>query len=78
MRICPSCSESWPEDRFNNRHPDCFRCRAGSLSVAFAGGRSQFHDQTHKEYVTQVKTEAKRNGYDVVPVGRGTFYGGVK
>lgn len=78
MRECPSCRVEWPEDRFNDRHPDCFKCRAGSLNVAFAGGRQQFHDQTHKEYVTQLTTEAKRNGYDAVPVGKPAFYGGVK
>ena len=33
MRTCPSCQRELPEDRFNPRWPDCFRCRTKSLRL---------------------------------------------
>lgn len=75
MRICPECTTEWPEDRFNPKFPQCFRCRAAGISVTFAGGKQVFHSQTDREGQERTIREAKANGYDVVPVGKGTYGG---
>lgn len=69
MRTCPSCSHDWPEDRFNDKHPECFRCRAGSIQVSFGPAGKQFwHDTTTKEFNDRQIREARSNGLDPVPV----------
>lgn len=75
MRDCPSCLRAWPEDRFNGRDPECFKCRASSISVTFAGGKQVFHDQTDKQGQERTIREGKMNGLDPVPVGKGTYSG---
>lgn len=77
MRNCPSCHQDWPDDRFNTRSPDCFRCRSKGIGVAFAGGRSNFNKHTRKEYIDRAFNDAKRNGYEIVPAGNTVFAGGI-
>lgn len=68
MQTCPSCGRDWPDDRFNGVHPECFKCRASTLSVGFGTlGREFFHNTTVLEYTTNQYKEAKRNGMDIVP-----------
>lgn len=68
MRICPSCNQSWSEDRFNPSFPECFRCRSQSVAVSFGvRGKAQFHDITIKEYNDRQVREARANGLDPVP-----------
>lgn len=75
MRICPSCTQEWPEDRYNSKFADCFRCRARTVSVSFAGGKEIFHSQTVKEGQDRTVREAKANGYDPVPAWTSTYAG---
>lgn len=77
MRNCPDCKEDWPEDRFNGKDPECFRCRTRNIGVTFAGGRHNFNGHTKKEYVDKAFADAKRNGYEIAPAGQTTFTGGV-
>lgn len=68
MQVCPSCDVEWPDDRFNGRHAECFKCRAGTVGVSFGNiGRQVFHDTTVKEFNDRQVREAKKNGMDVVP-----------
>lgn len=68
MQTCPACKEDWPDDRFNGKHPECFRCRSKTLSVGFGTlGKEFFHNTTVNEYLTNQHKEAKRNGMDIVP-----------
>lgn len=62
-------------DRFNPKFPDCFRCRASSIGVAFAGGKDYFHSQTIKEGQERTLREGRANGYDPVPAWTKTNYG---
>lgn len=71
MTTCSNCARDWPEDRFNlsSLSPTiCFRCRASSLNVGFAGGKQYFHDDTDKRRQDRAVSEAAANGYEAVPV----------
>lgn len=75
-KTCPSCHITWPEDRFNPKFPDCFRCRAAGVSFTYGVGgkeaKQQFHDTTIKEFNDRQIREAKANGIDAVPVHTAT------
>lgn len=76
--ICPSCGQARPAtaNYFNPKFPECFGCRVKGVGFAFGAGgkegRQQFHDQTHKEYVSQLMRETKNNGIEAVPVHTAT------
>lgn len=67
--LCPACGEYWPEDRFNGKDPECFRCRARTVAVAWGPmGKSFWHDTTTKEFTEKTVNQARANGLDPVPV----------
>lgn len=79
MNICVKCEREWPEDRFNRgcATPDwCFACRSKTLQVAFAGGKSYFHESTEKERADKAMLEAKAAGFDPVPLETGKGWNG--
>jgi hypothetical protein len=66
---CPDCHKSWPEDRYNGKDPECFKCRIQGVGVSFGpAGKSFWHNATTKEWNDRQVTEAKKNGLDPVPV----------
>jgi hypothetical protein len=66
---CPQCAQMWPLDRFNDRDPECFRCRARSVGVSFGpAGKAFWHGTTVKEYRDKTISQAVANGLDPVPV----------
>lgn len=74
---CENCGRLQPEDRFNpecNAPTWCFRCRASGLSVAFAGGKQYFHDETDAARQRVAIAEAKAAGFDPVPAETGKAY----
>lgn len=76
MRLCPECETEWPEDRFNGKHPQCFRCRSKGIGVTFSGGREVFHARTDRQAQQRTIREAAANGYEAVPAWTKTDYSG--
>ena len=67
--LCPACDELWPENRFNGKDPECFRCRARTVGIAWGpAGKSFWHDTTTKEYGEKTMARARANGLDPVPL----------
>ena len=77
-RECPECRRSWPLDRFNGKHAECFRCRTKGVGVTFGGGRKNFHgiggNETLREYGQRTVREAAANGIQAVPAWTKTNY----
>ena len=74
MMICIQCEREWPEDRFNLgcAQPEwCFAGRSKTMSYAFGGGKSYFHESTEAERGRVAMAEARTNGLDPVPVETG-------
>jgi len=74
MMECSNCKRVWAADRFNQgcSTPDwCFACRSKTVSTAFAGGKTYFHDGTEAERARAAISEAKAAGFDPVPVETG-------
>lgn len=74
MRLCPDCNTSWPEDRFNGKHLECFRCRSKGIGVTFSGGKEVFHARTDRQAQERTIREAKANGYEAIPAWTRTDY----
>lgn len=65
---CPACGVDWPEDRYNGKHPECFKCRVSGLNVSFGpAGKAFWHNVTTKMWNERQIKEAKANGMDIVP-----------
>ena len=80
MKICDTCHESWPEDRFraDNPTPDtCFRCRSKGISVGFQGGKEYFHEDTERRRANRAVAEARAAGFDPVPAETGKAWNGI-
>lgn len=75
--ICENCKTDYPLDRFNlecNAPTWCFRCRASGLSVAFAGGKQYFHDETDAARQRVAIGEARAAGFDPIPAETGKAF----
>ncbi len=76
---CENCGQDRPLDRFNPdcNAPDwCFGCRARGISVAFAGGKQLFHDETNAALQRTAINEAVKAGFDPVPAETGKAWNG--
>ncbi len=70
MKICDTCRNEWPEDRFRDDCPapdTCFKCRASGVSLTLQGGKSYWNEDTERRRADRAIAEAKKAGFDPVP-----------
>lgn len=69
MTRCPACDLDWPNDRFNGKDPECFKCRAKTIGIAWGpAGKAFWHGTTNREYADKTIKQAVANGLDPIPV----------
>lgn len=79
MKKCDDCGNDFPLDKFNleSRSPSsCFKCRIGTVKIGFGGRKESFHGDalaggTVASDNRHTVAEARKNGYNPVPVKNG-------
>lgn len=79
MKICDTCRNEWPEDRFRDDCPapdTCFKCRASGVSLTLQGGKQYWNEDTERRRADRAVAEARKAGFDPVPAETGKGWSG--